>query len=141
MANNVAFSSTNLFPAPAEVYNVRQGDWTGGAATPSVALQLTVTDADGVAVDLSDYDTIKFHMIDSEGETVTLAGTASGTLASGILKFSWADGDLDTPGNYRGVFRLGLNADNTHSLTIPTRGYLKITVHATDSYTDADPAI
>lgn len=90
-------------------------------------LQVTVNDDNGVAVDVTSA-TIAFHMNTSAGVVkVESAGTIV-TAASGIIKYVWAVGDLDTVGTYNAEFQITFS--DSSILTTPSKGYLTIVVGA-----------
>ena len=90
-------------------------------------LQITVNDDQDAAIDVSN-TTIAFHMNDSTGTSkVDSAGTIV-TAASGIIKYIWATGDLDTIGTYNAEFQITFS--DSSILTVPSKGYLTIVVGA-----------
>jgi len=69
-------------------------------------LQVTLKDGDNNAVDVTGA-TIVFSMSDIGGVVkVSEQSVTSVTEASGIVKYTWASGDTDTPGTYKGEFEV-----------------------------------
>lgn len=90
------------------------------------ALQATLQDADGVAVNLTGA-TVKFKMrLASSRVTKVDASATIVTAASGIVKYTWQTGDTDTAGNYEGEFEVTYT-DNTIQ-TFPNDSYIKIQI-------------
>ena len=90
-------------------------------------LQITVNDDQDAAIDVTSA-TIAFHMNSSDGTVKVDAAGAIVTAASGIIKYVWATGDLDTVGTYNCEFQITF-ADTT-ILTVPSKGYLTVVVGA-----------
>lgn len=89
-------------------------------------LTATLVDSAGDPVDLTDA-TVKFRMVDASGAVVVSAGTVSITNAlAGEVSYSWAAGDVDTVGEYRGEFSATLfGGGKAH---FPNDGYIDIRI-------------
>jgi len=64
-------------------------------------LEFQILDADGTAVDLTGYSTIRFKMMIAGGDVLKINGVCSVTNAiEGRCKYTIQDGDLDTAGDF-----------------------------------------
>lgn len=90
-------------------------------------LQVTVNDDNGDAIDVSGA-TIAFHMNDSINTSKVDSAGSIVTAASGIIKYVWQTGDLDTVGIYNAEFQITFS--DSSILTTPSNGYLIIVVGA-----------
>lgn len=90
-------------------------------------LQITVNDDQDAAIDVTDA-TIAFHMNDSAGTSKVDAAGAIVTAESGIIKYVWSTGDLDTIGTYNAEFQITFS--DSSILTVPSKGYLTIVIGA-----------
>lgn len=90
-------------------------------------LSVTVTQ-DGSAVDLTDVSVVKFYMITADNQrTQAVSGTGAVSNASGgVIKYEWAAGDTDTPGEYWAEFEL--EWDTGEKQTIPEDDGLKVII-------------
>lgn len=88
-------------------------------------LQVTVKDANDDAIPV-DGATIEFQMSSLDGTNKISSAGSIVTPASGIIKYIWATGDLDTVGDYNASFQITFS-DST-ILTVPSKGYMKIIV-------------
>lgn len=96
-----------------------------GAQNP--ALEATLTKGDGTAQDLAG-GTVTFSMKRKRTGVVKVsaANVAIVSAAAGTVKYSWASGDVDTPGVYYGQFTVtGLAGGPA---VFPTSGYIFVTV-------------
>jgi Rib/alpha/Esp surface antigen-like repeat protein len=85
------------------------------------ALQMTLTDPSNDPVDLTSAESITFHMRES-GQAIKIEGEATVVDASaGTVKYDWAAGDTDTPGNYQCEVEITYTNGTVH--TIPNEGY------------------
>lgn|SRR3990167_2435230 len=72
----------------------------------SPALQVTLKDGDGVAVNVTGA-TVVFHMVDSVTRAVKVNAAATiVTAASGIVKYSWAAADTNAEGTFEAEFQV-----------------------------------
>lgn len=90
-------------------------------------LQVTVNDDNGDAVDVSGA-TIAFHMNTTAGVSKVDSAGAIVTAESGIIKYVWVAGDLDTIATYNGEFQITFS--DSSILTVPSKGYLTLVVGA-----------
>ena len=92
----------------------------------SPAMQATLQDADGNAVDLTGA-TVRFHMRAIGGTTVVVDAAATVvTAASGIVKYEWDAADTDTIGSYQAEFEVTY-ADSSVE-TFPNDGYIRVEI-------------
>lgn len=92
----------------------------------SPALQYTVKDEDGSAIDLSGA-TVTFYMQDETGTTVIDGGSVTLVdAANGIVKYEWQDGDSDNAGYFKAEFLVTFG-DGTKR-TSPDPGWISIVV-------------
>lgn len=68
-----------------------------------LSITYTFTDASGNAVDLSAYESAWFSWIERFG-TGRQAAAAVTNAAQGVVAYTWSEGDIDGPGNYRAQF-------------------------------------
>lgn len=89
----------------------------------------TLTNADGTAIDLTNA-TVIFNMRIRNSSTLKIDGAAAVivTAASGIVRYEWDTGDLDTAGFYEGEFEVTFG-DST-VITVPNEEHIPITVIA-----------
>jgi hypothetical protein len=87
----------------------------------------TLTDAGGNAVDLSGA-TVKFTMTPDGSTTpkVNKQGATIVTAASGIVRYTWQAGDLDTAGPFRAEWEVTFGGGAVQ--TYPGTGYLRVYV-------------
>lgn len=104
-------------------YAIKQGD-----RLP--VLDATITKADGTALDLSTALSITFRMRNVNarptGAFVVEAPATIVDAVSGRVRYSWASGDSNTPGQYAGEFVVVFPGPLQQ--TVPTSGYLSIVV-------------
>lgn len=81
-----------------ETFYIKQND-------TSPALQVTLKDGDGNVVDFTGA-TVVFSMSAGGVVKVNEQAATSVDAANGVVKYSWAAGDTDTPGNYLGEFEV-----------------------------------
>lgn len=79
-------------------YYIKQND-------TSPALQVTLKDGNKNAVDVTGA-TVRFTMKKNGVAKVSESSVTLTTPASGIVTYSWAAGDTDTPGDYEGEFEV-----------------------------------
>jgi hypothetical protein len=65
------------------------------------AIEFTVTDQDGAALDLSAYDALTILVTRPDGTTLQKAATPSGDGTDGRMRYVTAADDLNDPGTYR----------------------------------------
>ena len=88
-------------------------------------IQATINDDSGTAVDVSGAS-IKFFMNDLTGTNKVDGTGAIVTAESGIVKYVWQTGDLDTVGIYNAEFQITFS--DSSILTAPSSGYITIVV-------------
>ena len=105
----------------AEIYLV-QGD-----LKPSILATLKYDD--GSAVDLSDAQTVKFHMKSKDG-TIKIQNRACTIISvtEGKVRMDWQSGDTDTPGTYYGEFEVVWNDGSTQTFPSKEQEPLKIVI-------------
>lgn len=94
---------------------------------PSLPFQFTLSD--GTAIDLSGYSGVKFAMVSSANPKATPKVNATAAVVdaiTGLVRYDWAAGDLDTPGEYFGEFQA--SGSSGSPLTCPGNGYIRIIV-------------
>jgi len=99
-----------------------------GAQNPS--LEATLTKGDGTPQDLTG-GTVTWSMKRVRTGAVKVnagAATIVGAQANGQVKYAWGGADTDTPGVYRGRFRVTGLAGGPAAF--PTSGYIYVTVTA-----------
>lgn len=87
------------------------------------AIQTTITDADGNAIDLSGYTTY-FNLRPFRGSTASIlqgATTYPNTGTDGVVRYSWATVDTATPGVYEAEWTV--YSGSTRLFTAPNDGY------------------
>jgi hypothetical protein len=82
-------------------------------------------DATGAAINLSE-TTVRFVMVDEQGQEVVNALATQIDEANGIVEYQWAAGDTDTPGLY--LARWVITTSGFHQMTVPNNGDLLIQV-------------
>lgn len=95
-------------------------------------IQRTLRDSAGVVVNLSG-STIKFRMRKKRGSGGTFKVDTAATIVNapgtdGVVKYSWAAIDVDTPGAYRGWFEVTFG-DGTKQ-TFPNGAWILVMVEA-----------
>lgn len=92
----------------------------------SPAIQATLKDVDGVAVNLAGA-TVRFHMR-KQGATTAKVDAAAVIVddAEGIVRYNWTAADTNTVGTYQAEFEVTYT-DNTVE-TFPNAAYLKVKV-------------
>lgn len=101
-------------------FSIKRGD-----SEPAIKAQLQ--DDEGNAVDLSNADSVSFHMKDPRASTVKVDAAASITDApNGEVQYDWADdgSDTDEPGEYDAEFEVSWSGGGTE--TFPNDGFLTV---------------
>lgn len=102
-------------------FNIKEND-------TSPALEATLTDEDGAAIDLS-AASVQFHM-SPLGESGTLTVDASAVIrdaAGGVVAYEWSTGDTSAPGEYQSEFEVTYSDGTIESF--PNDGYFSVIVH------------
>jgi hypothetical protein len=108
---------------------IPMSEFTLSRGDTAPAIDAFVTDDAGEAIDLTGATGVTFSMwsVDDLNTAVINAAGASvvapGTL--GLIRYSWAEGDTDTPGNYLGRFALTLNGER---MSVPGGGWVLIRI-------------
>lgn len=91
-------------------------------------LQITFTDSDGAAVDLSSAAGVYFNMRNKTTGTVKVNRQAAvvTSATTGVAEYRWASGDTDTAGTYQAEFEIEWSAGVYE--TQPEDGYLMIEI-------------
>jgi len=91
-------------------------------------LDVTLTDIDGTAMDLTSAQSVTFTMKDSDTNEVKVNSQACTFVdqAGGAVRYSWAPVNTDTAGTYLGEFEITYGVDDR--LTVPTQGVLTIAI-------------
>lgn len=74
---------------------------------------ITLKDLDGAVQDVSSFDQINYAIAMSPDKRKTVSATLSlvGGGSGGVVSFSWADGDIDRPGDWE--LQLVMNASGS----------------------------
>lgn len=90
-------------------------------------LEATLEDADGNPKDLTNANSVQFHMKDPTADTakVDKAG-AIDSAADGEVSYSWDAEDVDTTGEFEAEFEVTWSDGDTE--TFPKDGYLDVKV-------------
>lgn len=86
-------------------------------------LYATLTDAAGVAVDLTNAKSVHFHMsngVDGDAKVETAA--------TGRVSYSWSDGDTDDDGDFEAEFVVLWGENDTLPQHFPSDGYIRIKI-------------
>jgi len=105
--------------ANTDVFNIKRND-------TAPAISGTCKDADDAAKNLTSA-TVRFHMLDDDGETVVDEAATLTDAANGIVSYAWAAADTDTAGGFRGEFEVTYS-DSTIE-TFPNRGFIPIRIY------------
>ncbi len=91
------------------------------------SFQKTLEDENGAAVDVTGA-TVRFTMTSALDGTVKISEAAAtiDDAVNGLVSYTWAAGDLDTPGDYFGEFEVTFSGGDVQ--TFPNDGHLKIRV-------------
>lgn len=89
------------------------------------AIESTLTDAAGAAIDLTNATAVFAFRLNSGGAVKTGAATVTDA-AAGKVKYSWAAGDTDTVGVYAAEWRLTFTGGV--EMTVPSSGFLYFTI-------------
>ncbi len=100
-----------------QTHEIREGD-----RLPTLR---AIAFTDDERVDLTQFESIVFRMLASDGTTIVDDAAATGD-ANGNLEYAWADGDTDTPGTYTAVFIATDGAGKTQ--TFPTASNLTVVI-------------
>lgn len=100
-------------------FAIRAGD-----RFPSIQATLS---QEQTAVDLTGA-TVALRWRPREGVTVVEKAASVVDAAAGVVKYDWAAGDTDTPGEYLAVFRVTF--PNGKRATFPNRAYLTLVMTA-----------
>jgi len=92
----------------------------------SPSLSGTCTDASGAAIDISGA-TVRFHMLDTDGNTVVDAAAVIASGSGGVARYDWVAADTDVAGGFRGEFEVTY-ADGTIE-TFPNTSYIPIRIY------------
>lgn len=100
-------------------FNIKQND-----RLPKLRANLAI---DGVALDLTSC-TVAFKMRLCGASTlkVNAAATVVGVPTTGVVEYTWAAGDTDTPGRYDAEFEVTVSGGQIFST--PTVGFLRVNV-------------
>jgi hypothetical protein len=105
-------------PEPADLY------FKVGDTLPAV--EATLRGNDGEPVNLAGITSVEFRLFTTAFVEV-LVGTASViTAASGIVRYTWAEDDLDTPGEFLADWRVTYGDGSVE--TFQNDGYIRIRV-------------
>lgn len=102
-------------------------DFTLKRGDTSPAIEATLTDENGDAIDLTNAS-VQFHMEpsdDPDGSTVDAAATIVDA-STGQVAYDWADGDTDEPGYYAAEFAVTYADSSTE--TYPNYEHLAIKI-------------
>lgn len=102
-----------------DVFYIKRND-----TSPSISG--TCKDADDVVIDLTSA-TVRFHMLDDDGETVIDTAATLADAANGLVRYDWVAADTDTAGGFRGEFEVTYY-DSTIE-TFPNRGFIPIRIY------------
>lgn len=90
-------------------------------------IEATLEDADGNPKDLTNADSVSFHMKDPRKDTAKVDKPGSITdAANGEVRYSWDAEDVDTTGEYEAEFEVTWSDGDTE--TFPKDGYLDLKV-------------
>jgi hypothetical protein len=91
------------------------------------ALEATLEDANGNAKDLTNADSVQFHMKDPTADTAKVDKAATiDDAANGEVSYSWDGEDVDTTGEYEAEFEVSWSDGDTE--TFPKDGYLDLKI-------------
>ena len=94
------------------------------ATSPSLAG--TATDSNDASIDISGA-TVRFHMLDTDGNTVVDAAATIASGPAGTMRYDWAAADTDVAGGFRGECEVTY-ADGTIE-TFPNTSYIPIRIY------------
>lgn len=92
----------------------------------SPILQTVLSDANGVAIDLT-ATTVKFYMKKYKASTAKInAGAAIVDEDAGIVRYEWQTGDTDTAGSYQAEFQITYNDGAVE--TFPNADFIQVDI-------------
>lgn len=92
------------------------------------SIRATLKDNEG-PIDLSSATDVKFRMSRWGSNKVNLVACTIEDAVSGIVRYDWAAGDTDTPGDFQGEFRI--NWGSSVYQTVPSNDW--VTVHVEEN--------
>lgn len=101
--------------------NIKKGD-----RLPAFAV--TLVQADGSAIDLTNASTVRLYMRNLDTGTLKVNGVACvvENAAAGLVRYDWSAADTDTTGAYAAEFEITFV--DSRKMTVPTRGALAVNV-------------